>query len=125
MSPPESAQQRLEHSRALVVQWLDQEQTRRDAFAHSGLGQMAALPWVRRIGTHPVASLAIGALTKWWMKPREARSSTAEVMAMGTGLGLLRRRPLLTLFTVTVLGTLAWWTQLHKRSTVRSHTPLK
>lgn len=124
MNPPESARQRLERSRSLVVQWLDHDQDRRDAFSHSGLGQLTALPWVRRIASHPLASLAMGALTKWWMKPRAARSSTAGVLALGTGLGLLRRRPLLTLITVASIGTLAWWTQVRKRSTVTKHTPL-
>lgn len=125
MNPPESPQQRLERSRALVAQWLDHDQDRRDAFAHSGLGQLTALPWVRTIGSHPLASLAMGALTKWWMKPRAARSSTAGVLAVGTGLGLLRRRPLLTLITVASIGTLAWWTQVRKRSPVPPIAPLK
>jgi hypothetical protein len=124
MNPPESAQQRLARSRAVVVQWLDHDQDRRDAFAHSGLGQLTALPWVRTIGSHPLASLAMGALTKWWMKPRAARSSTTGVLALGTGLGLLRRRPLLTLITVTTIGALAWWTQVRKRSSVTPIAPL-
>ena len=46
MNPSETAQQRLARSRAQVLQWLDQDQTRRDAFAHTGLGQLTALPWV-------------------------------------------------------------------------------
>lgn len=125
MNPSESAQQRLERSRALVVQWLDRDQDRRDAFAHSGLGQLTALPWVKTIGSHPLASLAMGALTRWWMKPRAARSSTAGVLALGTGLGLLRRRPLLTLITVTAIGALAWWTQVRQRSPVPPIAPLK
>jgi len=125
MNPPESAQQRLERSRALVVQWLDHDQDRRDAFAHSGLGQLTALPWVRTIGSHPLASLVMGALTRWWMKPRAARSSTTGVLALGTGLGLLRRRPLLTLITVTAIGALAWWTQIRKRSPSLPIAPLK
>ncbi|MDP2017709.1 hypothetical protein [Hydrogenophaga sp.] len=115
MNPPESSQQRLARSRAQVVQWLDHDRTQRDAFAHSGLGQLSALPWVRSIGNHPLASLALGALTKWWMQPRKARSSTAGVLAVGTGLGLLRRRPVLTVATVAVIGALAWWTQIRKR----------
>ncbi len=126
MNSPESAQQRLARSRAQMMLWLDQDHSRREAFSRSGLGQLSALPWVQRIGNHPVASLALGALTKWWMKPREARSSTAGALALGTGLGLLRRRPVLTLatVTVTVLGALAW-NQLRKRPTGTSTTPLK
>jgi hypothetical protein len=124
MNPPESAQQRLARSRAQMMLWLDKDQSRRVAFAHSGLGQLSALPWVQRIGNHPLASLALGALTKWWMKPREARSSTAGVLALGTGLGLLRRRPVLTVATLSVLGALAW-TQLRKRTTAPTTTPLK
>lgn len=114
MNPPDSAQQRLARSRAQMMLWLDQDHERREAFAHSGLGQLSTLPWVQRIGNHPLAGLALGALTRWWMKPRKTRSSTAGVLALGTGLGLLRRRPLLTVATVTGLGALAWF-QLRKR----------
>ncbi len=123
MNPSETAVQRLARSRAQVVQWLDQDQTRRDAFAHSGLGQLTALPWIRSIGSHPLASLALGAVTKWWMKPRATRSSATGVLALGTGLGLLRRRPMLTLSTVAVIGAVAWWTQFRKRPTTSSNAP--
>jgi hypothetical protein len=125
MNPSETAQQRLARSRAQVLQWLDQDQTRRDAFAHTGLGQLTALPWVRRIGNHPFASLALGALTKWWMRPRETRSATTGVLALGTGLGLLRRRPVLTLTTVAAIGFITWWTQFRKRPTLPPNHPLK
>ena len=50
MTPSESSVQRLARSRAQVVQWLEEDQMRRDTFAHSGLGQFSALPWVRSIG---------------------------------------------------------------------------
>lgn len=123
MNPPESAQQRLARSRAQVVQWLDHDQTRRDTFSQSGLGQLTALPWVRRIGGHPLASLALGAVTKWWMKPRATPSSATGVLALGTGLGLLRRRPVLTLATVAVLGAATWWTQFRKRPVTPPNAP--
>ncbi|MFN7121485.1 MAG: hypothetical protein ACK4NM_05565 [Hydrogenophaga sp.] len=123
MNPPETAQQRLARSRAQVVQWLANDQTRRDAFSHSGLGQLTALPWVQRIGSHPLASLALGAVTKWWMKPRATRSSTTGLVALGTGLGLLRRRPVLTLATVAAIGAVTWWTQFRKRPTTPSNAP--
>jgi hypothetical protein len=113
MSLPESTQQRLERSRAELGLWFDHDRTKRDAFARSGLGQVSALPWVRHIVDHPLASLALGALTKWWMKPREARPLTAGVFALGTGLRLMRRRPVLAMSTVAVLVALAW-AQLRK-----------
>lgn len=117
MNHPESARLRLERSRSQVVQWLDHDRTRREAFSHSGLGQLTALPWIRSISNHPLASLAFGAFTKWWMRPRQTRSSAAGVLALGTGLGLLRRRPLLTLATVAVIGAVVWWTQIRRRPT--------
>lgn len=123
MSTPESAVQRLARSRAQVLQWLDHDQTRRDAFAHTGLGQFTALPWIRRFSGHPLASLAMGAVTKWWMKPRAKRSSTTGILALGTGLGLLRRRPVLTLATVAVIGAVTWWTQFRHRPTISTHAP--
>ncbi len=125
MNPPESAQQRLERSRAQVVMWLERDQTRRDAFANSGLGQLTALPLIRRISAHPLASLALGAITKWWMRPREKRSSGTAVLALGTGLGLLRRRPMLTLATLVTVGAVTWWTQFRKRPTASSTHHLK
>jgi hypothetical protein len=125
MNPPDTAGQRLARSRAHVLQWLDQDQHRRDAFAHSGLGQLTALPWVRRIGSHPLATVALGAITKWWMKPRAAQSPATGVLALGTGLGLLRRRPMLTLTTVGAIGFVAWWTQFRKRPAAAATTPLK
>jgi hypothetical protein len=115
MNTPDTAAQRLARSRAQVVQWLEDDQTRRDTFAHSGLGQITALPWLRRIGEHPLASLALGAVTKWWMKPRTTRSPATGVLALGTGLGLLRRRPVLTLATMAVIGAVTWWAQFRKR----------
>jgi len=121
MNPPETALQRLARSRSEVVQWLDHDQTRRETFAHSGLGQLTALPWVRRIGSHPLASLALGAITKWWMKPRATQSSATGVLALGTGLGLLRRRPVLTLATVAVIGAVTWWTQFRRRPTTSTN----
>lgn len=125
MTPPDTAVQRLASSREQMVQWLHKDQTRRDAFANTGLGQFTALPWLRRISDHPLASLALGAVTKWWMKPRATRSSTTGVLALGTGLGLLRRRPLLTLGTVAVIGAITWWTQLRKRPAAPPTSRLK
>lgn len=123
MNPSESSVQRLARSRAQVVQWLDKDQTRRDAFSHSGLGQLTALPWIRRIGSHPLASLALGAVTKWWMKPRAKQSSATGLLALGTGLGLLRRRPVLTLLTVAAIGAVTWWTQFRQRPSVPTYVP--
>lgn len=123
MKPPEPAVQRLARSRAQVVQWLDADQTRREAFSHSGLGQLSALPWIRRIGTHPLAGLAWGAITTWWMKPRAKPSSATGLLALGTGLGLLRRRPVLTLVTVAAIGAVTWWTQFRQRPSVPTHVP--
>ena len=123
MKPPEPAVQRLARSRAQVVQWLDADQTRRAAFSHSGLGQLTALPWIQRISNHPLAGLALGAVTKWWMKPRATHSSATGVLALGTGLGLLRRRPVLTLATVAVIGAVTWWTQFRKRPAISPNAP--
>lgn len=123
MNRPETAGQRLARSRAQVVQWLEHDHARRDAFARSGLGQLTALPWVRRMGSHPLASVALGAMTKWWMKPRGPRSPATGALALGTGLGLLRRRPVLTLATVAVIGAVTWWTQFRKRTTAPPHGP--
>ena len=123
MKPPEPAVQRLARSRAQVVQWLDADQTRREAFSHSGLGQLSALPWIRRIGTHPLAGLAWGAITTWWMKPRAKPSSATGMLALGTGLGLLRRRPVLTLVTVAAIGAVTRWTQFRQRPGAPTHIP--
>ncbi|MDM7943408.1 MAG: hypothetical protein QUV35_12335 [Hydrogenophaga sp.] len=123
MNPPETPVQRLARSRTQLVQWLDHDQGRRETFSHTGLGQFTAIPWIRRIADHPLASLAMGAFTKWWMKPRAKRSSTATAVALGTGLGLLRRRPVLTLGTVSAIGAWVWWTQLRRRPVAALNAP--
>ncbi|QHE76302.1 hypothetical protein [Hydrogenophaga sp. PBL-H3] len=125
MNPSETAVQRLARSRAQAGQWLDQDLTRRNAFADSSLGQFAGLPWIRRLGGHPLASLALGAVTRWWMKPRQAHSPVTSVLALNTSLGLLRRRPLLTLATLVVISTVVWWTQFRKHTATSQIAHLK
>ena len=73
--------------------------------------------------SHPLASLALGAVTKWWMKPRAKQSSATGLLALGTGLGLLRRRPVLTLVTVAAIGAVTWWTQFRQRPGAPTHIP--
>jgi hypothetical protein len=110
MNPQESAAERLARNRAHARRWLEHDQNKRKQFNDSKLGQWTNQPWLRQLGAHPVTGMALAALARWWTRPASrAPSPTVGVLAAGAGLGLLRRRPLLTVVTaVTVVAVLMW-----------------
>ena len=116
MNPTETPVQRLERNRAQARLWLEHDQAKRTAFASSGLGQLAGLPWIRQLSAHPVTGIALGALAKWWMKPVPRSSApTVGLLAAGAGFSLLRRRPLLTtLVAATAVGLALLWARVHR-----------
>lgn len=110
MNPHGTPAQRLDRNRAQARRWLARDQSKRNAFKDSGLGQWTSLPWLRQLGAHPVTGMALAALTRWWMRPRPRSSSpTVGVLAAGAGLGLLRRRPLLTIVTAAAVVAVLLW----------------
>lgn len=119
MNPHDTPAQRLDRNRAQARRWLERDQSQRTAFKDSGLGQLTSLPWLRQLTAHPVASMALGTLARWWMRPRPtARSSspTVGMLAAGAGLGLLRRRPLLTVVTAAAVVAVLLWKKRARRS---------
>lgn len=116
MNPTETPVQRLERNRAQARLWLEHDQAKRTAFAGSGLGQLASLPWIRQLSAHPVTGIAMGALAKWWMKPVPRSSApTVSLLAAGAGFSLLRRRPLLTtLVAATAVGLALLWARVRR-----------
>ncbi|RJP68244.1 MAG: hypothetical protein C4535_09345 [Comamonadaceae bacterium] len=116
MNPTETPAQRLERNRAQARLWLEHDQAKRTAFAGSGLGQLASLPWIRQLSAHPVTGIALGALAKWWMKPVPRSSApTVGLLAAGAGFSLLRRRPLLTtLVAATAVGLALLWARVRR-----------
>ena len=116
MSLTETPVQRLERNRAQARLWLEHDQAKRTAFAGSGLGQLASLPWIRQLSAHPVTGIALGALAKWWMKPVPRSSApTVGLLAAGAGFSLLRRRPLLTtLVAATAVGLALLWARVRR-----------
>lgn len=116
MNPSETPAQRLARNRAQARLWLEHDHAKRAAFADSGLGQLASLPWIRQLSAHPVTGIALGALAKWWMKPVPRSSApTVGLLAAGAGFSLLRRRPLLTLATVACAGVALLWARTRQR----------
>lgn len=116
MNPTETPVQRLERNRAQARLWLEHDQAKRTAFAGSGLGQLASLPWIRQLSAHPVTGIALGALAKWWMKPVPRSSApTVGLLAAGASFSLLRRRPLLTtLVAATAVGLALLWARVRR-----------
>jgi hypothetical protein len=110
MNPQESAAERLARNRAHARRWLERDQNKRNQFNNSKLGQWTNQPWLRQLSAHPVTSMALGALTRWWMRPKtRSGSPTVGVLAAGAGLGLLRRRPLLTIVTAAAVVAVLLW----------------
>jgi len=117
MNPHDTPAQRLERSRVQARRWLERDQSQRSAFKDSRLGQWTSLPWLRQLTAHPVASMALGALARWWMRPTARSSSpTLGALAAGAGLGLLRRRPLLNVVTAAAVVAVLMWKKRASRS---------
>ncbi len=117
MNPNETAVERLARNRSDARRWLERDRSKRAQFNQSKLGQWTNQPWLRQLTEHPVAGMALGAFTRWWMRPK-ARSSSPGVgmLAAGAGLGLLRRRPLLTLVTAAAVVAVLMWKNRNRRS---------
>jgi len=117
MTPQESAAERLARNRAHARRWLERDQNKRNQFNDSKLGQWTNQPWLRQLSAHPVTSMALGAFARWWMRPRARSSSpTVGMLAAGAGLGLLRRRPLLTVVTAAAVVAVLLWKNRDRRS---------
>jgi hypothetical protein len=116
MNPHETAAERLARNRSDARRWLEHDRHKRAQFNESKLGQWTHQPWLRQLTAHPVTSMALGAFAKWWMRPRTPSSSpTVGMLAAGAGLGLLRRRPVLTLVTAAaVVAVLMWKNRNHR-----------
>ena len=117
MTPRESAVERLDRNRAHARRWLERDRDKRAQFNESRLGQWTNQPWLRQLTAHPVTSMALGAFTRWWMRPKARSSSpTVGMLAAGAGLGLLRRRPLLTLVATATVVVVWMWKNRDRRS---------
>jgi hypothetical protein len=117
MSPQGSAAERLARNRAHARRWLERDQNKRKQFNDSKLGQWTNQPWLRQLSAHPVTGMALGALVRWWMRPTPRPASpTVGVLAAGAGLGLLRRRPLLTIVTAAAVVAVLMWKNRDRRS---------
>lgn len=117
MNPHETAAERLARNRSDARRWLERDRNKRAQFNESKLGQWTNQPWLRQLTAHPVTSIALGAFTRWWMRPK-TRSSSPPVgmLAAGAGLGLLRRRPLLTVVTAAAVVAMVMWKNRARRA---------
>jgi hypothetical protein len=116
MNPHETAAARLDRNRNDARRWLERDRNKRAEFNESKLGQWTNQPWLRQFTSHPVTSMALGAFAKWWMRPRaRSTSPTVGMLAAGAGLGLLRRRPVLTLVTAAAVVAVLMWKNRARR----------
>lgn len=117
MNLHDTAAERLARNRAHARRWLERDQRQRDEFHNSKLGQWTRLPWLSQLSAHPIAGMALGALARWWMRPKpRSGSPTVGMLAAGAGLGLLRRRPLLTVVTAAATVAVLMWKNRDRRS---------
>ena len=101
---PLSAQERLARSRAAITGWLAAEEAERAAPRAGGGG----LPrWLERLRGHPLAALAVDALTdRWRDHPLATSLRVAEVAAAETVAPLVRRHPAVLLGASALAGAL-------------------
>jgi len=97
-----SATERLAQSRAGLVGWLDHDREARAA-PGAGWGALAALPALNRLRTHPLASLALGALARVWLRPSPGGTAPAlQALVLGAALSVLRRYPKTVVVTAAI-----------------------
>mgnify|MGYP006182144043 FL=1 len=110
-----SASARLESNRQRLSGWLEQD---RRAHASYGWVAAAALPVLKSLGTHPVASLALGALAQGWMRdsPATLPGPPLETQALGAALAVVRRHPKTSLAVVALAGAALLWSGWRRSS---------
>ena len=108
-----SASARLESNRQRLSGWLEQD---RRAHASYGWVAAAALPVLRSLGTHPVASLALGALAQGWMRdsPATLPGPPLKTQALGAALAVVRRHPKTSLAVAAIAGVALLWRRRHR-----------
>ena len=109
-----SASARLESNRQRLSGWLEQD---RRAHASYGWVAAAALPVLKSLGTHPVASLALGALAQGWMRdsPATLPGPPLKTQALGAALAVVRRHPKTSLAVAAIAGVALLWRRRHRR----------
>jgi hypothetical protein len=104
---------RLTQSREHLAGWLAQDRSARAARTNSGWGAaLASLPLIGGLVNHPVASLALGALTQGWL-PRSSpvTGQPAAALALSTALIVVRRYPKLSLGAALLAGAALLWSR--------------
>ena len=100
---PESAQMRLARSRAAITGWLAADEAERAA--PGGPGGLPA--WLQQLRRHPLAAIAVDALSERWSRhPLAASIQVAEVAAEQTVAPLVRRHPVAMLGASALAGAL-------------------
>jgi hypothetical protein len=104
---------RLTQSREHLADWLAQDRSACAARANSGWGAaLASLPLIEGLVSHPVASLALGALAKGWLqRPTPGAGQPAEALALSTALTVVRRHPKLSLGVALLAGVALLWSR--------------
>ena len=100
---PLSAQERLARSRMAMTNWLAVDEAQRAA--PGGGGGLSG--WLARLRGHPLAGMAVDALTdRWSSHPLAASLRIAEVAATETVAPLVRRHPAAMLGASALAGAL-------------------
>jgi hypothetical protein len=104
---------RLAQSREHLADWLAQDRSARAARAASGWGAaLAGLPLLEGLVSHPVASLALGALAKGWLqRPPPVTGQPVAALALSTAFIVVRRHPKLSLGVAMLAGVALLWSR--------------
>jgi len=113
---PLTASERLAQSRAQLAGWLDHDHEARAAAPSTGWQTLAAMPWLSRLRTHPLVSLALGAAVRAWLRPAPGGTAPAmQMVVIGTAFSVLRRHPKTVLATAALAAVTLFWTRWRQR----------
>lgn len=121
---PITASERLALSRAQLAGWLDRDREARSTPLGMGWATLAALPGVGRWRNHPLAALALGAVSRAWLrKSPDGAPSALQALVLGTAVSVLRRHPKTVLVSAALAAATLFWARWRQRARPSSPNP--
>ena len=109
------ARDRLARNRERLSGWFEQDRRHRAERASAGWLAGSLWPVLQGLGTQPLVSLALGALTQGMLQRTPGTpGSPLETQALGAALSVVRRHPKTSLAVATVAGVALLWSRRHR-----------
>lgn len=110
------ARDRLARNRERLSGWFEQDRRKQADRASAGWLAGSLWPVLQGLGTQPVVSLALGALTQGMLQRTPGAPRPAlETQALGAAMAVVRRHPKTSLAVAAIAGVALLWSRRHRR----------